>query len=159
MVGCNRSMVPGIPNSRCFFFQAEDGIRDHAQSRGLGDVYKRQVPETWYHQPSSPPRNRCDVFPLTTTTPHEDIIIIITLINRCNLLPPLHFEYYFALRLMVDDCFLFALGVVADACCIFFSLHVLRSFFYQVAHTHQPIPTYPLLQGFCADAHRFTLNC
>eukprot|EP00825_Cyclidium_porcatum_P015717 TRINITY_DN19003_c0_g1_i2.p2 TRINITY_DN19003_c0_g1~~TRINITY_DN19003_c0_g1_i2.p2 ORF type:complete len:146 (+),score=0.58 TRINITY_DN19003_c0_g1_i2:33-470(+) len=29
---------------RClfFFFQAEDGIRDHAQSRGLGDVYKRQ---------------------------------------------------------------------------------------------------------------------
>eukprot|EP00825_Cyclidium_porcatum_P016216 TRINITY_DN19322_c0_g1_i1.p2 TRINITY_DN19322_c0_g1~~TRINITY_DN19322_c0_g1_i1.p2 ORF type:complete len:145 (-),score=45.17 TRINITY_DN19322_c0_g1_i1:67-501(-) len=26
----------------CFFFQAEDGIRDHAQSRGLGDVYKRQ---------------------------------------------------------------------------------------------------------------------
>eukprot|EP01016_Furgasonia_blochmanni_P002872 TRINITY_DN11124_c0_g1_i4.p2 TRINITY_DN11124_c0_g1~~TRINITY_DN11124_c0_g1_i4.p2 ORF type:complete len:135 (+),score=36.25 TRINITY_DN11124_c0_g1_i4:45-449(+) len=25
-----------------FFFQAEDGIRDHAQSRGLGDVYKRQ---------------------------------------------------------------------------------------------------------------------
>ncbi len=26
-----------------FFFQAEDGIRDAAQSRGLGDVYKRQV--------------------------------------------------------------------------------------------------------------------
>eukprot|EP00825_Cyclidium_porcatum_P003347 TRINITY_DN11557_c0_g1_i4.p1 TRINITY_DN11557_c0_g1~~TRINITY_DN11557_c0_g1_i4.p1 ORF type:complete len:222 (-),score=42.90 TRINITY_DN11557_c0_g1_i4:160-825(-) len=26
-----------------FFFQAEDGIRDHAQSRGLGDVYKRQL--------------------------------------------------------------------------------------------------------------------
>eukprot|EP00825_Cyclidium_porcatum_P012880 TRINITY_DN16740_c0_g1_i1.p1 TRINITY_DN16740_c0_g1~~TRINITY_DN16740_c0_g1_i1.p1 ORF type:complete len:128 (+),score=16.07 TRINITY_DN16740_c0_g1_i1:61-444(+) len=26
-----------------FFFQAEDGIRDHAQSRGLGDVYKRQT--------------------------------------------------------------------------------------------------------------------
>eukprot|EP00825_Cyclidium_porcatum_P021953 TRINITY_DN24313_c0_g1_i2.p1 TRINITY_DN24313_c0_g1~~TRINITY_DN24313_c0_g1_i2.p1 ORF type:complete len:114 (+),score=7.99 TRINITY_DN24313_c0_g1_i2:26-367(+) len=26
-----------------FFFQAEDGIRDHAQSRGLGDVYKRQA--------------------------------------------------------------------------------------------------------------------
>ena len=24
-------------------FQAEDGIRDHAQSRGLGDVYKRQI--------------------------------------------------------------------------------------------------------------------
>ena len=33
----------------CFFFQAEDGIRDLVRSRGLGDVYKRQeyeyVPE------------------------------------------------------------------------------------------------------------------
>ena len=27
----------------CFFFQAEDGIRDLVRSRGLGDVYKRQV--------------------------------------------------------------------------------------------------------------------
>ena len=25
------------------FFQAEDGIRDSVASRGLGDVYKRQV--------------------------------------------------------------------------------------------------------------------
>ena len=29
-----------------FFFQAEDGIRDLVRSRGLGDVYKRQV--RWY---------------------------------------------------------------------------------------------------------------
>ena len=28
---------------RGFFFQAEDGIRDLVRSRGLGDVYKRQV--------------------------------------------------------------------------------------------------------------------
>ena len=28
---------------RCFFFQAEDGIRDLVRSRGLGDVYKRQA--------------------------------------------------------------------------------------------------------------------
>ena len=28
----------------CFFFQAEDGIRDLVRSRGLGDVYKRQAP-------------------------------------------------------------------------------------------------------------------
>ena len=28
---------------RCFFFQAEDGIRDLVRSRGLGDVYKRQM--------------------------------------------------------------------------------------------------------------------
>ena len=27
----------------CFFFQAEDGIRDVERSRGLGDVYKRQI--------------------------------------------------------------------------------------------------------------------
>ena len=26
-----------------FFFQAEDGIRDAQESRGLGDVYKRQA--------------------------------------------------------------------------------------------------------------------
>ena len=28
------------------FFQAEDGIRDLVRSRGLGDVYKRQVRKT-----------------------------------------------------------------------------------------------------------------
>ena len=28
---------------KCFFFQAEDGIRDLVRSRGLGDVYKRQI--------------------------------------------------------------------------------------------------------------------
>ena len=28
-----------------FFFQAEDGIRDAQESRGLGDVYKRQHPD------------------------------------------------------------------------------------------------------------------
>ena len=32
------------PGSRdIFFFQAEDGIRDAQESRGLGDVYKRQM--------------------------------------------------------------------------------------------------------------------
>ena len=29
--------------NRHFFFQAEDGIRDLVRSRGLGDVYKRQL--------------------------------------------------------------------------------------------------------------------
>ena len=29
-----------------FFFQAEDGIRDLVRSRGLGDVYKRQLEKT-----------------------------------------------------------------------------------------------------------------
>ena len=29
---------------RCLLFEAEDGIRDLVRSRGLGDVYKRQLP-------------------------------------------------------------------------------------------------------------------
>ena len=36
----------GLGGSSCFFFQAEDGIRDLVRSRGLGDVYKRQVLDT-----------------------------------------------------------------------------------------------------------------
>ena len=35
--------LPCRPGSVFFFFQAEDGIRDLVRSRGLGDVYKRQV--------------------------------------------------------------------------------------------------------------------
>ncbi|TQC25367.1 PRC-barrel domain containing protein, partial [Streptococcus agalactiae] len=34
---------PPPPPPPPFFFQAEDVIRDVAPSRGLGDVYKRQV--------------------------------------------------------------------------------------------------------------------
>ena len=37
-----------------FFFQAEDGIRDLVRSRGLGDVYKRQI-----HQDVDP-GNACE---------------------------------------------------------------------------------------------------
>ena len=33
-----------------FFFQAEDGIRDLVRSRGLGDVYKRQVRRRYYRE-------------------------------------------------------------------------------------------------------------
>ena len=36
-----------------FFFQAEDGIRDLVRSRGLGDVYKRQVMDVF--SPASKP--------------------------------------------------------------------------------------------------------
>ena len=35
--------VYGLVCVFCFFFQAEDGIRDLVRSRGLGDVYKRQA--------------------------------------------------------------------------------------------------------------------
>ena len=36
----------------CFFFQAEDGIRDLVRSRGLGDVYKRQASWSMRLRPS-----------------------------------------------------------------------------------------------------------
>ena len=36
-----------------FFFQAEDGIRDLVRSRGLGDVYKRQIEDTFVNEKSS----------------------------------------------------------------------------------------------------------
>eukprot|EP00658_Telonema_sp_P-2_P072715 TRINITY_DN6181_c0_g1_i2.p2 TRINITY_DN6181_c0_g1~~TRINITY_DN6181_c0_g1_i2.p2 ORF type:complete len:112 (-),score=24.37 TRINITY_DN6181_c0_g1_i2:549-884(-) len=42
-----------------FFFQAEDGIRDAQESRGLGDVYKRQGINAEYGgQPSAPSTTR-----------------------------------------------------------------------------------------------------
>ena len=55
MLVCFRSIF--ISHELIFFFQAEDGIRDLVRSRGLGDVYKRQVqdwPEThWGPQNST----------------------------------------------------------------------------------------------------------
>ena len=33
----------GLRTDKATFFQAEDGIRDRSPSRGLGDVYKRQL--------------------------------------------------------------------------------------------------------------------
>ena len=38
----NMDVVQGCGCVWFFFFQAEDGIRDAQESRGLGDVYKRQ---------------------------------------------------------------------------------------------------------------------
>ena len=40
-----RCFLLNIYKLKHFFFQAEDGIRDAQESRGLGDVYKRQVLE------------------------------------------------------------------------------------------------------------------
>ncbi len=41
-----------------FFFQEEDGIRDVLGSRGLGDVYKRQMLTTGVSNPVCSPRFR-----------------------------------------------------------------------------------------------------
>ena len=38
-----KERVRGVGVGVRVFFQAEDGIRDVERSRGLGDVYKRQV--------------------------------------------------------------------------------------------------------------------
>ena len=44
MYGYRVVMRYELINDVCdFFFQAEDDIRDLVRSRGLGDVYKRQV--------------------------------------------------------------------------------------------------------------------
>ena len=52
----------------CFFFQAEDGIRDLVRSRGLGDVYKRQAIRCKRHGypgfDSARSRNGCTARPL-----------------------------------------------------------------------------------------------
>ena len=49
-----------------FFFQAEDGIRDSATSRGLGDVYKRQVGDLvnylqWMGEPAQAARKNIGI--------------------------------------------------------------------------------------------------
>ena len=46
-----------------FLFQAEDGIRDLVRSRGLGDVYKRQVQRA-ANQPRQVAAARAEVLPL-----------------------------------------------------------------------------------------------
>ena len=43
IISCDVENVTGVMIMVFFFFQAEDGIRDRSPSRGLGDVYKRQV--------------------------------------------------------------------------------------------------------------------
>ena len=41
-----------------FFFQAEDGIRDAQESRGLGDVYKRQSARIFLSNKKKPYNNK-----------------------------------------------------------------------------------------------------
>ena len=49
-----------------FFFQAEDGIRDAQESRGLGDVYKRQPERSEY--------NNFAVYLVTTVNVDPDLV-------------------------------------------------------------------------------------
>ena len=53
-----RKMIGELSALCCFFFQAEDGIRELVRSRGLGDVYKRQVESTEVRRPARDRRPR-----------------------------------------------------------------------------------------------------
>eukprot|EP00658_Telonema_sp_P-2_P029896 TRINITY_DN22670_c0_g1_i1.p1 TRINITY_DN22670_c0_g1~~TRINITY_DN22670_c0_g1_i1.p1 ORF type:complete len:204 (+),score=53.69 TRINITY_DN22670_c0_g1_i1:100-711(+) len=60
-----------------FFFQAEDGIRDAQESRGLGDVYKRQrKPQAWvvedFGGDENPPQNQENHAPPSSSQPAAD---------------------------------------------------------------------------------------
>src|SRR5678810_235070 len=77
-------MSPAVarPGFRGFFFQAEDGIRDFCLSRGLGDVYKRQVctnqlPYIWNGNPYNTAGQYTDT--LISTTAGCDTIAVLNL--------------------------------------------------------------------------------
>eukprot|EP00658_Telonema_sp_P-2_P056449 TRINITY_DN44894_c0_g1_i3.p1 TRINITY_DN44894_c0_g1~~TRINITY_DN44894_c0_g1_i3.p1 ORF type:complete len:268 (+),score=67.40 TRINITY_DN44894_c0_g1_i3:74-877(+) len=54
-----------------FFFQAEDGIRDAQESRGLGDVYKRQPTQNQQPKQPVPEPTKVDTPPVVPTPPVE----------------------------------------------------------------------------------------
>src|SRR5665254_29028 len=56
---------------RCLV-QAEDGIRDAQESRGLGDVYKRQIP-AFPAEPGCPNCSRCPGCLLYTSDAADDL--------------------------------------------------------------------------------------
>ena len=67
---CLSWCVFGGSDFLCFFFQAEDGIRDCLLSRGLGDVYKRQ-PFILCHQGRHLCARRALVFTSRTFQPSQ----------------------------------------------------------------------------------------
>ena len=59
-------------SSLFFFFQAEDGIRDAQESRGLGDVYKRQTVAGLRQTDGVLPTDHVDVRRHQEHSPHID---------------------------------------------------------------------------------------
>ena len=53
------------------FFQAEDGIRDLVRSRGLGDVYKRQIYPTIIAAAFTAPHKLPTVIPVPIALPSD----------------------------------------------------------------------------------------
>ena len=62
-----------------FFLQAEDVIRDLVRSRGLGDVYKRQLPDTGCQIPASGNENE-----ISRLTRSHAVAAELTLTHRCR---------------------------------------------------------------------------
>ena len=73
------SAYVGVVVVVCFFFQAEDGIRDLVRSRGLGDVYKRQIPSQLPEMGMSPG------FPKPNTISAKPIVLLLRSRNCCLL--------------------------------------------------------------------------
>ena len=63
-----------------FFFQAEDGIRDLVRSRGLGDVYKRQLAAKWVFQRSQSSRIQMS-WHYTSVTQMKPSVLALSLIH------------------------------------------------------------------------------
>ena len=89
-----------------FFFQAEDGIRDLVRSRGLGDVYKRQVPSS---ATAGEARIQEPVWKVHITSPVE-----LTLYN----LPSSDPTYITPSSLMTGDCLLYTSDAADDLLCV-----------------------------------------
>ena len=64
-----------------FFFQAEDGIRDLVRSRGLGDVYKRQVELRGVRAPATRVRTSNAAVTTTFDEPVDEVDVDLSLIQ------------------------------------------------------------------------------
>ena len=63
-----------------FFFQAEDGIRDLVRSRGLGDVYKRQL-ELFYESINKAKERKEEVTNELLSVEKEALNLLLSLIH------------------------------------------------------------------------------
>ena len=59
-----------------FFFQAEDGIRDLVRSRGLGDVYKRQISTRCGTCSTRPPRGAAATGIRSSATERSAVLLL-----------------------------------------------------------------------------------
>ena len=102
---CSRVFLAGL-----FFFQAEDGIRDVERSRGLGDVYKRQL-ITYITALTKPIVLALAVFPwqvshhMTLITRDAKLILISRFVHVCRefFWPIENFFHQWRIYLLVEN--------------------------------------------------------